>query len=176
MIEGKELVVMNEDTKQSGFTARELCVTAVMTALVFLATFVPKIPIPLGYAHLGDAVIFLLAILLPRREALFAAAVGSALSDVLGGFLLWAVPTLVIKFIMVEVVCHFVGDSRSKGRIFVAFLLSSLWMAAAYTVFGAALYASLTAGLASAPGLLMEGGVNTVAAMVFLPALLRVKR
>jgi len=26
-----------------------------MTALVFIATFVPHIPIPLGYAHLGDA-------------------------------------------------------------------------------------------------------------------------
>lgn len=169
---------MYEGFKQErhGMTTRDLCVTAVMTALVFLATFVPKIPIPLGYAHLGDAVIFLLAILLPRREALFAAAVGSALSDVLGGFLLWAVPTLVIKFLMVEIVCRFVGERHGKKRIFAAFLLSSLWMAAAYTVFGAALYASLAAGLASLPGLLMEGGVNTVAALVFLPALLRVRR
>lgn len=169
---------MYEGFKQErhGMTTRDLCVTAVMTALVFLATFVPKIPIPLGYAHLGDAVIFLLAIMLPRREALFAAAVGSALSDVLGGFLLWAVPTLVIKFLMVEIVCRFVGERRGKTRIFAAFLLSSLWMAAAYTVFGAALYASLAAGLTSLPGLLMEGGVNTVAALVFLPALLRVRR
>ena len=63
--------MVNSDivTRRQVFSARELCVTAVMTALVFLATFVPRIPIPLGYAHLGDAVIFLLALLLIRRSA-----------------------------------------------------------------------------------------------------------
>ena len=154
------------------FTARELCLTAAMTALVFVATFVPRIPIPLGYAHLGDAVIFLLALSIGRREALFAACLGSALSDVLGGFLLWAVPTLIIKFVMADIVWRIAGRSAAgKIRTLGAFLASSLWMAFAYTVFGAALYASVEAGLASTPGLLMEGLVNTAAAMLVLPAL-----
>lgn len=156
-------------------SAQELCMTAVMTALVFLATFVPHIPIPLGYAHLGDAVIFLLALLLRRRDALFAACVGSALSDVLGGFALWALPTLVIKFLMVEVVCRVAGGAPGTARTAAAFLASSLWMAAAYTAFGALLYASVAAGLASAPGLLMEGVVNTAVALLVLPALRRLR-
>lgn len=154
------------------FTARELCLTAVMTALVFLATFVPRIPIPLGYAHLGDAVIFLLALSIGRRDALIAACLGSALSDVLGGFLLWAVPTLIIKFVMADIVWRIAGrGAAGRIRIAVAFLASSVWMALAYTAFGAALYASVAAGLASTPGLLMEGLVNTVAALIVLPAL-----
>lgn len=156
-------------------SAQELCMTAVMTALVFLATFVPHIPIPLGYAHLGDAVIFLLALLLRRRDALFVACVGSALSDVLGGFALWALPTLVIKFLMVEVVCRVAGSAPGTARTAAAFLASSLWMAAAYTAFGALLYASVAAGLASAPGLLMEGVVNTAVALLVLPALRRLR-
>ena len=156
-------------------SAQELCMTAVMTALVFLATFVPHIPVPLGYAHLGDAVIFLLALLLRRRDALFAACVGSALSDVLGGFALWALPTLVIKFLMVEVVCRVAGSAPGTARTAAAFLASSLWMAAAYTAFGALLYASVAAGLASAPGLLMEGVVNTAVALLVLPALRRLR-
>lgn len=156
-------------------SAQELCMTAVMTALVFLATFVPHIPIPLGYAHLGDAVIFLFALLLRRRDALFAACVGSALSDVLGGFALWALPTLVIKFLMVEVVCRVAGSAPGTARTAAAFLASSLWMAAAYTAFGALLYASVAAGLASAPGLLMEGVVNTAVALLMLPALRRLR-
>lgn len=156
-------------------SAQELCMTAVMTALVFLATFVPHIPIPLGYAHLGDAVIFLLALLRRRRDALFAACVGSALSDVLGGFALWALPTLVIKFLMVEVVCRVAGSAPGTARTAAAFLASSLWMAAAYTAFGALLYASVAAGLASAPGLLMEGVVNTAVALLVLPALRRLR-
>ena len=46
-------------------------------------TFVPRIPIPLGYAHLGDAVIFLSFLYFNRREAALAAAIGSCLSDFL---------------------------------------------------------------------------------------------
>ena len=161
-----------ESVARPVFTARELCLTAVMTALVFLATFVPRIPIPLGYAHLGDAVIFLLALSIGRRDALIAACLGSALSDVLGGFLLWAVPTLIIKFVMADIVWRIAGrNAAGKIRTAVAFLTSSVWMAFAYTAFGAALYASVAAGLASTPGLLMEGLVNTVAALIVLPAL-----
>ena len=161
-----------ESVARPVFTARELCLTAVMTALVFLATFVPRIPIPLGYAHLGDAVIFLLALSIGRRDALIAACLGSALSDVLGGFLIWAVPTLIIKFVMADIVWRIAGRGAAGTiRIAAAFLASSVWMALTYTAFGAALYASVAAGLASTPGLLMEGLVNTVAALIVLPAL-----
>ena len=157
-----------------GFTTQELVFTALMTALVFVATYLPHIPIPLGYAHLGDAVIFLLALLAPRRSALFAACIGSALADLLGGFALWIVPTLVIKFVMAEIIYRVArrGDRiATRMSIITALLLSSLWMAAAYTLAGAVLYASLSAGLASSPGLLMEGIVNAVLALLLLPML-----
>ena len=59
-------------------STKTLCITAVLAAFVFIMTFVPKIPIPLGYAHLGDAVIYLLVLFIGRREACLAAAIGSA--------------------------------------------------------------------------------------------------
>ncbi len=162
-------------SKRQTFSVQELCLTAVLIALVFLATFVPRIPIPLGYAHLGDAVIFLMALLVPRRDALTAACLGSALSDVIGGFLIWAVPTLIIKFVMADIVWR-IADSQKNNRmrIVVALILSSIWMIAAYALFGAVLYDSMAAGLASAPGLLMEGAVNTMVAFALLPALKRI--
>jgi len=157
----------------SNFSAREIVFTALMTALVFIATFVPHIPIPLGYAHLGDAVIFLAALLARRRSALMSACLGSALADLLGGFALWVMPTLIIKYGMVEVVCRLVpqGEAARRGRIVTALLLSSLWMALAYTLAGAVLYDGLTAALASTPGLLAEGVVNSIVALLLLPAL-----
>ena len=161
-------------TGKTSFTTQELVFTALMTALVFVATYLPHIPIPLGYAHLGDAVIFLLALLMPRRSALFAACIGSALADLLGGFAIWVVPTLVIKFVMAEIVYRIGrrGDAIApRASIIAALLLSSLWMAAAYTLAGAVLYASLPAALASAPGLLMEGIVNSIIAFFLLPLL-----
>jgi len=156
------------------FTTQEIVFTALMTALVFVATYLPHIPIPLGYAHLGDAVIFLLALLAPRRAALFAACIGSALADLLGGFALWIVPTLVIKFVMAEIVYRIGrrGDAIApRVSIIAALLLSSIWMAAAYTLAGAVLYASMSAALASTPGLIMEGIVNGIIAFFLLPLL-----
>lgn len=160
--------------KKSSFTTQELVFTALMTALVFVATYLPHIPIPLGYAHLGDAVIFLLALLAPRRSALVAACIGSALADLLGGFALWIVPTLVIKFVMAEIVYR-VGRREDaiapRASIIAALLLSSLWMAAAYTLAGAVLYASMSAALTSTLGLIMEGLVNSIIAFFLLPLL-----
>ena len=156
------------------FHTQELVFTALMTALVFVATYLPHIPIPLGYAHLGDAVIFLLALLTPRRSALFSACFGSALADLLGGFAIWIVPTLVIKFVMAEIVYRIGrrGDAIApRVSIIAALLLSSLWMAAAYTLAGAVLYASMSAALASTPGLIMEGIVNGIIAFFLLPLL-----
>lgn len=156
------------------FTVQELVFTALMTALVFVATYLPHIPIPLGYAHLGDAVIFLLALLAPRRSALVAACIGSALADLLGGFALWIVPTLVIKFVMAEIVYRVGrrGDAIApRASIIAALLLSSLWMAAAYTLAGAVLYASMSAALTSTLGLIMEGLVNSIIAFFLLPLL-----
>ncbi|EFR40092.1 MULTISPECIES: ECF transporter S component [Selenomonas] len=157
----------------SSFSTREIVFTGLMTALVFIATFVPHIPIPLGYAHLGDAVIFLLALLVPRRPALIAACLGSALADLLGGFALWAVPTIVIKYGMAEIVYRIAPQGRAigQGRIVTALLLSSLWMAFAYTLVGAVLYDGLIAALTSTPGLIVEGIVNSVIALLLLPML-----
>ena len=161
-------------TVQHYFTTRELVFTALMTALVFAATYLPHIPIPLGYAHLGDAVIFLLALFAPRRAALLAACIGSALADLLGGFVLWVLPTLIIKFVMAALVYRIgrMGSGTAgRTRIIAALLLASLWMAAAYTLAGAVLYDSVAAALASSPGLLAEGLANSLIAFLLLPAL-----
>ena len=86
--------------QQTAVSTKTLCLTAVLAAFVFIMTFVPKIPIPLGYAHLGDAVIYLLVLFISRREACLAAAIGSAFADLMGGFPIWILPTLIIKWVM----------------------------------------------------------------------------
>lgn len=158
-------------------TARTVTLAAAMSTLVFIATFVPHIPIPLGYAHLGDAVIFLLVLTLDHRTSLIAACLGSALADLLGGFPLWILPTLLIKAGMVEVVWRLLPAEKMQAgmkRIVTALTLSSLWMALAYTLFGALLYGSMAAALASTPGLIMEGVLNTLLALVLLPVARRI--
>ena len=138
--------------KQSATSAGSLCYAAVLTALVFVLTFVPKIPIPLGYAHLGDAIIFASVLFSTRRQAALAASIGSALSDFIGGFPIWIIPTLIIKYVMVEAVFYTVRpDERAwkltSPRVFIGFFLSATWMVLSYTVSGSLLYGSWAVGI-----------------------------
>ena len=105
------------ENKQQAVSAGSLCYAAVLTALVFVLTFVPKIPIPLGYAHLGDAIIFASVLFSTRRQAALAASVGSALSDFIGGFPLWIIPTLIIKYVMVEAVFYTVRPDKREWKL-----------------------------------------------------------
>lgn len=145
--------------------ARKLTMSAVMTAFVFLATFVPKIPIPLGYAHLGDAAIFLAVIFCGRRVGIFSGVVGSALADFIGGFPVWILPTIFIKALEAEIFW------RLRERFFLGLILASLTMTAGYTLFGAFLYDSLAAGFASTPGLLLKSAVNIFVTIILSAAL-----
>lgn len=148
-------------------TTRELTLAAAMTAVVFLMTFVPKIPIPLGYAHLGDAAIFLILCLVGKREGLLAACLGSMLADFIGGFALWIGPTLIIKWAMGMTFLK-LSDNGALGslkslRTHLALVAACVVMAIGYTLFGMLLYDSVAAGLASLPGLLAKGAVNILA-------------
>ena len=140
---------------------RQLTLTAMMTAIVFIATFVPKIPIPLGYVHLGNAAIFLAVMFCGRRVGILSGVIGSALADLLSGFPIWIVPTIFIKAAEAEIFWRL----REKNFL-LGLIAAGLVMAAGYTLAGAVLYDSLNAGLASTPGLLMEAAVNALAAVV----------
>ena len=80
-------------------TTKKIVMNGLMIALVFLVTYVAKIPTPLpgGYFNLGDSVIMVAAILLGRRTGLIAGAIGSCLADIAFGSFLFAPFTFVIK-------------------------------------------------------------------------------
>ena len=161
-------------------STKELTLTAVMSTFVFIATFVPKIPIPLGYAHLGDAAIFIILVMFGRKVGIMSGCFGSMLADLIGGFPIWIGPTLIIKWLMAETFVKIAklddGDFNYHSlRSITALLAAGTVMAAGYTLTGVFLYDSLAAGLTSAPGLLIEGLVNAVAAIFVGTALLNHK-
>lgn len=79
---------------------RNVILVGVLAAMVCVATTFLHIPIVGGgYVHLGDAVIYLAAALLPTPYAVAAAAVGAGLADLLVAPM-WAPFTVVIKAVM----------------------------------------------------------------------------
>ena len=80
-------------------TLHRMVTAAVFAAAITVVTaFFLHIPIPgtSGYVHLGDALIYLAASLLPAPYAIFAASCGAGLADLLTAPA-WALPTVIIK-------------------------------------------------------------------------------
>ncbi len=72
---------------------------SVMTALVAVATCMISIPTPptRGYINVGDAMVMISALLFGPIVGMIAGGVGSALADVILGYVWWAPYTLIIK-------------------------------------------------------------------------------
>ena len=87
----------NRNLKLMALAAMFAAMICVTTAYLF------HIPVGVnnGYIHLGDAFIYLAAAFLPWPYAIGAAAVGAATADILTGAAVWAVPTMIIKALMV---------------------------------------------------------------------------
>ncbi len=81
---------------------KNLVLAGLLAAMVCVATSVLIIAIPGGnggYIHLGDAVIYLAAALLPTPYAVAAAAIGAGVADLMVAPM-WAPFTVVIKTVM----------------------------------------------------------------------------
>lgn len=79
---------------------RKLVLAAFFAAIIFLGTFIIKIPIPNGYIHFGDGFIYVAAALLPLPYAMAAAAIGGLLADLIAGFAAYAPFTAAVKLLI----------------------------------------------------------------------------
>ena len=118
---------------------KNIVLAGMLAAMVFVATRFLQVPIVgVGYVHMGDAVVYLAAALLPTPYAMASAAVGAGLADVLSPFASYAPFTVVIKAVMV------LAFTAKKERLLcrrnaVAPLLAGIIGVAGYYVTGVAL-------------------------------------
>lgn len=83
---------------------KNIVLTALFAAMICITiAFLFHIPTGFngGYIHLGDTLIYLAAVLLPTPYAMVAAGLGGGLADALTGGMLWVIPTIIIKPILV---------------------------------------------------------------------------
>ena len=78
-----------------------LIITSMLIALVFVATLLLNIKLPItangGLVHLGTAMLFIAAFLFGPKKAAIAGAVGMGLFDLYAGWTLWAPFTIVAR-------------------------------------------------------------------------------
>lgn len=159
--------------------------TAMMTAMVMIATTFFKIPNAMGYIHLGDGFVLLAAIILPKKYACFAGGVGAGLADIYGGYAVWAPWTLVIKIVMVLIVqlfFDFLMKRASNGKHIAkiagipfaelfAYVLAVLWTVSGYYVAQGFISGNWIAPVADVPGNVLQASVGAVIAILVSVAL-----
>ena len=76
-----------------------------MASMVCVATMIIKIPSPMkGYLNIGDCIVLLCGWLLAPGYGFVAAGLGSALADMLSGYVVYAPATFLIKGSMALIV------------------------------------------------------------------------
>lgn len=155
---------------------KTLVYTAMMAALIAVATLFIHIPIPMqsGYCNLGDALILSSGVLIGPFAAL-AAAVGSALADLLLGYAVYAPATAVIKGLMGAIAGVFCAREKAAWKRLLLMAAAEGLMVGGYFLFETALY-----GAAAAAGSLLGNGCQAVVGLaaggVLWPLLSRVKK
>ena len=149
----------------SDIRTNKLVFTSLTACLVLLGTLLFRIPIPMtqGYVHLGDAMIYIGVLLLEKKQSAFAAALGSSLGDILGGFAFWAPWTFIIKFAMAFVA----GSLVAKRPKILSMIAGGLVMCAGYLIAERIMYGSWAL---AAVGLPWNIGQFTVGMAVALAA------
>ena len=88
---------MKNMTTNTQDSTLDISIIGLMTALVFIGTYFFKIPSAFGYTHLGDCMIILTVCLFGTRRGVIAGALGAGLSDFIGGYAIWVLPTMLLK-------------------------------------------------------------------------------
>ena len=126
-------------------TTRNIVVSALLAALVCVATMLIKVPSPLkGYLNLGDGIVLLCGWLLSPAYGFLAAGIGSALADLFAGYVIYVPATFVIKGLMALVAYYgFRLLGKRIGNIpamVLAGVLAEIIMVLGYYVFEGFLY------------------------------------
>ncbi|HKM28998.1 MAG TPA: ECF transporter S component [Anaerovoracaceae bacterium] len=162
----------------------KVVLTALMMCMIILATMFIKVPTPFtqGYVHLGDAMIFLSVLLLGKNRGALAAGLGSAMADVLGGYVAWAPWTFIIKVLMAWVMGIFIErmvKSQKHHRTLlgvpvieiIGMVFSGIVMVIGYFVAGGFLYGNWLSSFLGIPWNIGQFAVGVVIATVLATAL-----
>ncbi len=138
--------------------------TALFAALIFLVTaYVLHIPTPAtgGYIHLGDSFLYLAASILPAPFAIAAGGIGEALSDALTGSVIYALPTLLIKSMMVWCFSS-AGKKIITKRNIAAAIIAGIICIVGYYLTEVVIYHNFISPLLELPANLIQAGVSAV--------------
>ena len=159
---------------------QKIVLAAMFAALTFCATYVMKVPTPTGgYVNLGDSFVLTSGWILGPIYGTLAAAIGSMLSDLLGGYAAYILPTFLIKGCMALVayfIYHAIGKKlKLVGRIIAAIVAEIVMVGGYYLIEATFLGYGFGGALAGVPGNLIQGAFGIVSAVIITEILQKIR-
>ena len=158
---------------------KKIVVTALMAAMVCVATMLIKIPSPMkGYLNIGDCTVLLCGWLLAPGYGFIAAGLGSALADLLSGYIAYAPATFFIKgsMALIAFACFKLMNKRI-GRLpsqITGAALAETAMVLSYYVFEGFLYGFVPSAV-NIPANAVQGAAGLVLGIVLVKVFERLK-
>jgi uncharacterized membrane protein len=154
---------------------KELVVNALFIAIVFVATRYISVTNGIGYFHAGDGIIMAIAIVYGTRSGIIAGAIGMGLSDALSPYIVYTIPTIIVKTLMVLVLVFIYKKLLKEKHQYIATSIAGLVGVVGYFIFEFFYYGYATAAPMVIPNLLQASVVASAIALVLVPLLKRVK-
>lgn len=158
---------------------KKIVMTALFAALACIATMSIRIPTPGtgGYIHPGDAIVILSGIVLGPVYGLLAGGIGSAMSDLLGGYFVYVPITFAIKGLVALVsglIFQKLGkDNKSRYMaVILGGIVDIIFVAGGYFICELPMYGSGAA--ASIPANIIQGVSGLIIACVLYPVLIAI--
>ncbi|MFJ7735627.1 ECF transporter S component [Lysinibacillus sp. NPDC097287] len=158
----------------------DLVITAILAALVFVATMFINLKLPFGQGgliHLGTAMLFITAILFGPKKGALAGAIGMGLFDIVGGWLIWAPTTIISRalqgFIVGKIAWSIGHRGDHIGLNILGAVVSMPVMIAVYYIGQAIMFKSWIAPMASIPGDVIQ---NVVGLLIAIPVCIVLKK
>jgi len=151
--------------------------TALMAAVIFVVTYLVRVPMPIasgGYINIGDTAVYVAASLLGGPAGMISAAIGSALADLTAGYVVYILPTAVVKGLM-GYVCGKLMERGGFARFLVASIIGGAIMVGGYAAFETVLF-NVNQALAGLPFNGVQWVCGVAVAIAFYPAVPRIKK
>ena len=158
---------------------KKIVITALMAAMVCVATMIVKIPSPMkGYLNIGDCIVLLCGWLLAPGYGFAAAGLGSALADLFSGYIVYAPATFLIKGSMTLIAFScFKLINKRMGKLpsqIIGAVLAEVVMVLGYYVFEGFMYGFIPSAV-NIPANAVQGAAGLILGIILVKTFERLK-
>lgn len=172
---------MNSSTIQTKARTSELIISAMLIALVFVATLLLNIKLPItangGLVHLGTAMLMIASLVFGPKKGAIAGAFGMGLFDLISGWTLWAPFTFITRGLQGYIIGKIAWSNGRNGKHIgfnlLATIVSVPVMLGGYYICERVLFGSWIIPAASIPGNIVQ---NVVGILIALPVCVVLKK